>query len=128
LIDVHELQVVFAQSIIVAALKDQVENVWRVFGLEGQDILGSCSTENLCERSKVDSESNIAITPVWGEAFGLEHHRNEGNVGVVHGLEGDTGVIAVEVAVLDEILDRIDDLLTSVLCTTAYNPSNHEPS
>jgi hypothetical protein len=31
-------------------------------------------------------------------------------VRVVHGLEGDAGVIAVEVAVLDEILDCIDDL------------------
>jgi hypothetical protein len=31
-------------------------------------------------------------------------------VRVVHGLEGNAGVIAVEVAVLDEVLDRIDDL------------------
>jgi hypothetical protein len=32
-------------------------------------------------------------------------------VGVVHGLEGDAGVIAVEVAVLDEVLDSVDDLM-----------------
>jgi hypothetical protein len=31
-------------------------------------------------------------------------------VGVVHGLERNTGVIAVEVAVLDEVLDGVDDL------------------
>jgi hypothetical protein len=31
-------------------------------------------------------------------------------VGVVHGLEGDSGVIAVEVAVLHEIFDGVDDL------------------
>ena len=31
-------------------------------------------------------------------------------MGVVHGLEGDSGVIAVEVAVLNEILDGIDEL------------------
>jgi hypothetical protein len=31
-------------------------------------------------------------------------------VGVVHGLERDTGVIAVEVTVLDEVLDGVDDL------------------
>jgi hypothetical protein len=31
-------------------------------------------------------------------------------VRVVHGLEGDTGVIAVEVAVLNEVLDGVDDL------------------
>ena len=31
-------------------------------------------------------------------------------MGVVHGLKGDAGVIAVEVAVLDEVLDGVDDL------------------
>jgi hypothetical protein len=31
-------------------------------------------------------------------------------VGVIHGLEGDAGVIAVEIAVLHEVLDGIDDL------------------
>jgi hypothetical protein len=31
-------------------------------------------------------------------------------VRVIHGLEGDTGVIAVEVAVLDKVLDGVDDL------------------
>jgi hypothetical protein len=32
-------------------------------------------------------------------------------VGVVHGLERDTGVIAIEVAVLHEVLDGVDDLV-----------------
>lgn len=31
-------------------------------------------------------------------------------MGVVHGLKGDAGVIAIEVAVLDQILDGIDNL------------------
>jgi hypothetical protein len=35
-------------------------------------------------------------------------------VRVVHGLEGDSGVIAVEVAVLDKVLDGVDDLATTV--------------
>lgn len=33
-------------------------------------------------------------------------------MGVVHGLEGDAGVIAVEIAVLYQIFDRIDNLQT----------------
>lgn len=36
-------------------------------------------------------------------------------MGVVHGLEGDSGVIAIEVAVLDKILDGVDDLHTTEL-------------
>jgi hypothetical protein len=35
-------------------------------------------------------------------------------VGVVHGLESDAGVIAVEIAVLDEVLDGVDDLAATV--------------
>lgn len=31
-------------------------------------------------------------------------------MGIVHGLQGDAGVVAVEVAVLDEVLDCVDDL------------------
>lgn len=119
LVNVHELQIIFAQPVTVAALEDQVEHVWRVFSLEGQDILGTRSTEDLCKGSKVDAKSNVAIASVWGEAFGLEHHRHEGNVRVVHGLEGDAGVIAVEVAVLDQILDRINDLLMLVFPSMA---------
>jgi hypothetical protein len=34
---------------------------------------------------------------------------------VIHSLESDTGVIAVEVAVLDEILDGVDDLEERIL-------------
>ena len=37
-------------------------------------------------------------------------------MGVVHGLEGNTGVIAVEVAVLHEVLDGIDDLCRVSVC------------
>jgi hypothetical protein len=46
-------------------------------------------------------------------------------VGVVHGLERDTRVIAVEVAVLHEVLDGIDDLdvvrtaFTTLSCANA---------
>jgi hypothetical protein len=35
-------------------------------------------------------------------------------VGVVHGLKSDAGVIAVEVAVLNEVLDCIDNLPKSI--------------
>jgi hypothetical protein len=38
-------------------------------------------------------------------------------VGVVHRLESNAGVIAVEVAVLDEVLDRIDNLHYCQACS-----------
>ena len=41
-------------------------------------------------------------------------------MGVVHGLEGDAGVIAVEVAVLDEIFDGVDDLFVALVCGLVF--------
>ncbi len=75
--------------------------MWRVFSLERQDILVLSGTEDFRQGGKVDTEGNVAIAAVWGEAFCLEHHGDECDVGVVHGLERNTRVIAVEVAVLN---------------------------
>jgi hypothetical protein len=48
-------------------------------------------------------------------------------VGVVHGLEGDAGVIAVEVTVLDEIFDGFDDLASpvSIKKSTSASPVDY---
>jgi hypothetical protein len=119
LVDVHELEIVFAQPITIGVLEYQVEHIRRVFSLEGQNILILSSTKDLGKGGEVDTQSYVTVAAVWGEAFGLEHHRDEGHMRVVHGLESDTGVIAVEVAVLDQILDCIDDLLVSALLPTA---------
>lgn len=110
LVNVHELDVVFAQPVALRALEHQVDNIRRILGLEGEDVIVLCAAQDLGERSEVDTERKVAIAAEGREGLGLEHHGNESDVGVVHGLERDTGVIAVEVAVLDEILDGVDDL------------------
>ena len=45
------------------------------------------------------------------EAFGSEQEGDERHVAGVHGLEGEAGGGAVEVGVVDEILDRFQHLL-----------------
>lgn len=110
LIDIHQLQIILAQSITLTALKDQVKNIWCVFCLDSQDILVASGAEHFRKRGEVETKRNVAIASVGGEAFCLQHHGDERDVGVVHCLEGDTGIIAVEVAILDEIFDGIDDL------------------
>jgi hypothetical protein len=110
LIDIHKLQVILAQPIALAALKHQIQNIGSIFSLECQDILALSGTQDFGERGEVDAKGNIAVASVWGKGFCLEHHGDERDVGVVHGLESNAGVIAVEVAVLNEILDRINDL------------------
>lgn len=120
LVNVHELQVVLADAVVLAALKDQVKHVGGVLGLERENIFVLGSAEHLGERGQVDTEGDVAVASVRRKAFGLEHHGHKGNVGVVHGLEGDTRVIAVEVAVLDEILDGVDHLSAQELVSQLF--------
>jgi len=110
LVDVHKLKIVLGDSVIFRALEDEVQTVGRIFGLEGQDILVLRRAQHLGERGQVDTERNVAVAAEGREALGLEHHRHERNVAVIHGLEGDSAVIAVEVAVLHQVLDRVDNL------------------
>lgn len=110
LIDIHELDIILAQPITLAALKHQVDHIWGVVCLEGQDIFILRAPQHFHERAEIDAESDVAVAAEGGEGFGFEHHGDEGYVGVVHRLEGDAGVIAVEIAVLDQVFDGIDDL------------------
>ena len=110
LVNVHELDVVLANPVALSALEDQVDDVRRILRLKGEDVLVLCATKDFCEGGEVDAESKVAVAAEGREGFGLEHHGDQGDVGVVHGLEGNAGVIAVEVAVLDEVLDGVDDL------------------
>jgi hypothetical protein len=110
LVNIHKLQVILAQPVALAALENQVQNIRSILSLDCQDILILGGTQDFGEGSEVDTECNVAVASVWGEGLGLQHHGDERDVGIVHGLESNAGVIAVEVAVLDEILDGIDDL------------------
>ena len=110
LIDIHKLDIIFAQPITLAALEHQVHNVWCILRLECQDVLILSASEHFHERAEVDTEGDVAVAAEGGEGFGFEHHRDEGDVGVVHGLESDTGVIAVEIAVLDQVFDGVNNL------------------
>ena len=67
-------------------------------------------SEDFREGLKVDPQGNVTVASERCEHLRLQHHGDKSDVRVVHGLEGDARVIAVEVAVLDQILDSIHDL------------------
>ena len=110
LIDIHQLDIVFTQPIRVCALEHQIDHIGSILRLEREYILVLCSSKYFRKGSEVDAKSNVSVTAERGEHLGFEHHGDKGHVGVVHGLESDAGVIAVEVTVLDEILDGVDNL------------------
>jgi len=114
LIDVHQLDIVLAEPVGLLALKHQVDHVGRILGLEREDVVVLRRAEHLGERAQVDAQRQVAVAAVWREALGFEDHRHERHVRVVHGLKGDAGVVAVEVAVLHELSDGLDYLLGDV--------------
>ena len=110
LINIHELDIILAYTVALRALKHQVDNIWRILCLQCEDVFVLGAAENFCEREEINAEGDITVAAVWREGFGLQHHRDKRDVGVVHSLERDPGVIAIKVAVLDQVLDGIDNL------------------
>lgn len=110
LINVHELYVIFADSVHPGTLEDEVYDIWRVFSLQCEEIVVPTCAEHFGERAKVNAESNIAVASKRGEGVRSQQHGYESDVGVIHGLQRDAGVIAVEIAILHQVLDSIDNL------------------
>jgi hypothetical protein len=110
LVDVHELDIVLADPVGRAVLEDEVDDIGRILGLEGEDVVALGGAEHLCERAQVDTEGDVAVAAEGRKGLGPQQHGDEGNVGVVHGLQRNTRVIAVEIAVLDKVLDGVDNL------------------
>jgi hypothetical protein len=111
LIDIHQLDVVLANSIRLRIFELQVDHIRCIFRLESEDVFVLSGAQDFGEGGEVDAEGDVAVAAEGGEGFGLEHHGDESNVRVVHRLEGDAGVIAVEVAVLHQVFDSIHHLL-----------------
>lgn len=111
LIDIHELDVILANPVRRVVLEDEVHNIRRILSLDGENVLVLGSAEHFGERAKIDTEGDVAIAAERCEGFGAQQHGYESNVGVVHGLEGNARVIAVKVAVLDKVLDCVDNLM-----------------
>jgi len=101
LINIHKLDIILGDAVVRWAHEDEVDDVWGVFSLECEDVRGLCCTEDFGERVEVDAESDVTVAAIGLELLGAQHHGDEGDVRVVHCLEGDAGVIAVEIAVLD---------------------------
>ena len=110
LIDIHQLDVIFAESIVVGALEHEIHNIRCVLSLDRQNVFVLSASQNLGKGVEVDAQSNVTVATKGRERLGFKHHRYEGDVGVVHGLQSDAGIIAVEITILDKIFDCIDNL------------------
>ncbi|KAF5310237.1 hypothetical protein D9619_010439 [Psilocybe cf. subviscida] len=74
-----------------------VEDVPLISGLEGGDVVVLGALEDLCEGSEVDAEGHGAVASVALEGGGGKLDADQGDVGVVHGLEDDALFVAFKV-------------------------------
>ena len=100
-----------SNGVVLSSLKHHGESVGIVFGLEGDHVVIVQHLEDLGQVGSVDSELVGAIASEVIKGSIGKTYSNKRDVGRVHGLDGDFLGTAVEVAVSDKILDRVNDLL-----------------
>lgn len=114
LVNVHELDFVLAHPLTSDGIEPEADDIRVVLSPDDEHLIALGSSHHLGKGAKVEAEGDVAVTPVWSEGVCLEHHGDKGDVGVVHGLEGHSLVIAIKVAVLDQVLDGLDNLKRGV--------------
>lgn len=84
---------------------------------DSQSIIVTSALEDLGERGQVDTKRHVTIAAEVLKSISTEDEGNERNVSAIHSLEGDTGRGAIKVDLLDQVGDRVNDLLeqTSLL-------------
>ena len=96
-------------AILALGLEHEGEGVALVLGLEGHDVVVAGALEDLGHVGGVEAEGDGTVAPEMVEAGGAEGDGHEGHVGGVHGLDGQLILGAVDVGVLDEVLDGFNE-------------------
>ncbi|KAI3419455.1 uncharacterized protein J3R85_013140 [Psidium guajava] len=96
---------------ITGALEHESDGVAAAVGLERDDVVVASTPEHPGRVAEVDARGDVAVAAVVVEALWAEEEGDEGHVAGVHGLEREPGRGAVEVGLVDEFLDRFEDLL-----------------
>ncbi|PON36308.1 hypothetical protein PanWU01x14_329400, partial [Parasponia andersonii] len=89
------------------AFEHEGDRVRGVIGLDSDDVVVTSAFEHLGHAVEVHAQGEVPITAIVLEPFGSEE---EGEAGV-HGLEREAGGGAVEVGIVDEVLERFQNLL-----------------
>ncbi|PON87572.1 hypothetical protein TorRG33x02_165650, partial [Trema orientale] len=93
------------------AFEHEGDRVGGVIGLDSDDVVVSSAFEHLGHVVEVHAQGEVPITAIVLEPFGSEEEGDESDVAGVHGLEREAGGGAVEVGIVDEVLERFQNLL-----------------
>ena len=76
-----------SNAILAGALEHQLQCVAAVLSLQRDHVIVAGALENLAHVGCIESQTNVSITAEVVEPVRPEAHSDEGNVGVVNGLD-----------------------------------------
>ena len=74
LVNVHKLDIVLADAVILGVLKDDIDHVGGVFGLDGENVGSRSGAKNFLKGPQIDANGNISVTSEGRECSGGEEH------------------------------------------------------
>ena len=92
-------------------LEEECNSVCIVLSLDGHAVVVGYTLEDLCDGGNVDTKSDVSVAYVVLKAISTEEEGDKGSVVLIHRLKLDASACAVEVGLVDQVLDGINDLL-----------------
>ena len=89
------------------AFKHEGDSVTAVIGLDGDNVIISGALQHLGHVIEIHSHGDVPIAAVVLEALRSEEQSNKGYVAGIHSLERESGGGAVEVGIVNQVLDRL---------------------
>lgn len=96
---------------ITWTFKHESDSVASIISFNGNNIIISSALQHLGHIVEIHSHGEVPITAIMLKAFGSEEESDERHVAGIHGLKGEATGGAVEVGIVDELLDGLQDLL-----------------
>jgi len=109
-VDGQQVKVEFRNLITLVAFEDESHGGGVFFGLHGDDIVITSALHDLGEILDVETQGHVLEGSEAGETVFLEVQGNEGDVGGIHSLDGETSTGDIDVDGADQFLDGFDDL------------------
>lgn len=92
-------------------IEHEGNGVTTVIGFDGDDVIISGALEHLGHVSEIHPHGEVHVAHVVLEAFGSKQERHQRHMAGIDVLEREAGAGAVEVGIVDQILDRFENLL-----------------
>lgn len=97
--------------ILTGAFEHEGDGVGGVIGFDSDDVVVASAFEHLGHVVEVHAQGEVPVTAIVLEPFRSKENGHQSHMAGVHCLEREAGSGAVEVGIVDEVLDRFQNLL-----------------